>query len=491
MSAASGWPSLLAARAAFAGGECLPSALLAACRARCERANPQLNALVALDWAAAASAAQAADRCYGEGGAADWPLLGIPFSVKDSFATAGLPTTAGHPPLRDYRPSADASVVARLRAAGGILVGKSNLAELAGDPQCWNPLFGPTRNPWGAGLTPGGSSGGSAVAVAMGFSLLDLGSDIGGSIRIPAAYCGVAGFKASENRIPRSGHIPQLPGQPRTVRHLLSFGALARSCADLALALPLLCGPDGLDSEVPPLPWRAVPPPVQPLRLAYWREWPGLPLCPRTRQGLAQAVARLRAQGQRVEEVAPPWPLAEAWRLWGEIAGSEIGAGAPAGERGLMRLLTTVLPRRGGPLAAFVRGFGARHVDYARALAAREEMIAAFEAQLAGFDALLCPVAALAPYPAFRAARWRPPPKFVLGGETVGWAEAAVGCCLPFSLTGSPALSLPAAVVEGLPVGLQLVGRRWQDEALLAVGRAVESLLWPAGLPYPPLAGAG
>ena len=253
--------SATAALRALALGDGTASQLLEAHVARIAQHNPRIRALVTLDIERARAAARAVDalplaerarRLAGE-----QPLLGLPISIKDAFATQGLRTTSSHPPLANYLPAADATLVARLKAAGAIVLGKSNLSELAGDPQCWNPLFGPTRNPWGAGLTPGGSSGGSAVAVAMGFSLLDLGSDIGGSIRIPAAYCGVAGFKASENRIPRSGHIPQLPGQPRTVRHLLSFGALARSCADLALALPLLCGPDGLDSEVPPLPWRA------------------------------------------------------------------------------------------------------------------------------------------------------------------------------------------------------------------------------------------
>lgn len=245
----------------LAAGEVRASALLEQCLARIARHNPAINALVTLDDARARRVSAAIDALLVQGVARfdAQPLLGLPVSIKDAFATQGLRTTSSHAALAHYLPPEDASLVARLKSAGAVVVGKSNLSELAGDPQCWSPLFGPTRNPWNPTLTPGGSSGGSAAAIAMGFSLLELGSDIGGSIRIPAAYCGVAGFKASENRLPRSGHIPHLPGTERSVRHLLSFGLLARRVADLQLALPVLVGPDGQDSETPPLPWRSLP----------------------------------------------------------------------------------------------------------------------------------------------------------------------------------------------------------------------------------------
>lgn len=236
--------SATAALRALALGDGTASQLLEAHVARIAQHNPRIRALVTLDIERARAAAQAVDalplaerarRLAGE-----QPLLGLPISIKDAFATQGLRTTSSHPPLANYLPAADATLVARLKAAGAIVLGKSNLSELAGDPQCWSPLFGPTHNPWELSLTPGGSSGGSAAAIAMGFAALELGSDIGGSIRIPAACCGVVGFKASENRLPRTGHIPHLPGQPRSVRHMLSFGLLARTVADVAHAMPSL-----------------------------------------------------------------------------------------------------------------------------------------------------------------------------------------------------------------------------------------------------------
>jgi amidase len=248
--------SATAALRALALGDGTASQLLEAHVARIAQHNPRIRALVTLDIERARAAAQAVDalplaerarRLAGE-----QPLLGLPISIKDAFATQGLRTTSSHPPLANYLPAADATLVARLKAAGAIVLGKSNLSELAGDPQCWSPLFGPTHNPWDLSLTPGGSSGGSAAAIAMGFAALELGSDIGGSIRIPAACCGVVGFKASENRLPRTGHIPHLPGQQRSVRHMLSFGLLARTVADVAHAMPSLAGADGEDQEVPP-----------------------------------------------------------------------------------------------------------------------------------------------------------------------------------------------------------------------------------------------
>ena len=203
-------------------------------------------------------------------------------------------TTSGHPPLADYVPQEDADLVARLRAQGAVLIGKTNLPSLAGDIQCANPLFGRTNNPFDPALTSGGSSGGSAVAVAAGFSALDLGSDLGGSIRIPAAFCGVAGMKVTEGRWSLAGHIPPLPGKMRSVWHMLSPGLLARHIDDLRLGFAALddkpCAPPALPAS---------------LRIAWCDDFAGIPLCRRTRSGLQQAVLRLQAQGHQLVRDRP------------------------------------------------------------------------------------------------------------------------------------------------------------------------------------------
>src|SRR6266849_1336134 len=204
---------------------------------RVARLNPALNAIVTLDAERARAAAERADRELASG-----PLHGLPMTVKDTFETAGLRTTAGAPVLADYVPASDASAVARLRAAGALIFGKTNTPTFAADAQTYNPVFGTTNNPWDRARSPGGSSGGSAVAMAAGLSALELGSDIGGSIRNPAHYCGVYGHKPTHGIVPGRGHIPGPPGTLAEV-DIGVVGPLARSADDLDLALSVLAGP--------------------------------------------------------------------------------------------------------------------------------------------------------------------------------------------------------------------------------------------------------
>ncbi|MDP3846881.1 MAG: amidase [Pseudomonas sp.] len=468
-------------------GELSATEVLHSCLRRIDQHNPGINALVTLDQAGALRAAQQADALVGNGDASR-PLHAVPITIKDSFETAGLLTTSSHPPLRHYVPSADATAVARLRAAGAIIVGKTNLPELAGDPQCRSPLFGVTNNPWDLTRTSGGSSGGSAAAVAMGFSWLDLGSDIGGSIRIPAAYCGVVGFKATENRIPRTGHIPHLPGAPRSVRHLLSFGLLGRNVGDLRLGLDTVAGPDGLDIEVPLIVPASVKALERPLRVAYWDDFAGLPLCSRTRTALAQTVARLQEQGVEVQRCCPPgFDIEQAWYAYGIIAGAEIGLGMPALERYLLHGAGKLLPRSQVLARHMSKGLVCNWPRYNEALNMREGLITQLEQFLDSWDVWLCPVAPTTAYPHRPLSKYGKPPTILVDEQPLAYFDGTISLTSPFSLTGSPVVSLPVAVVEGLPVGLQLIGKRWCDEALLACCERIEQLL--GGYRRPPLLG--
>lgn len=476
--------SAKAIAARIAGGTLTATQALQDCLERIDRHNPAVNAVVTLDRAGALAAAQAADRAQAQGQPLA-PLHGVPLTVKDAFETRGLRTTSSHPPLAGHVPARDATAVARLRAAGCVLLGKTNLPELAGDPQCCSPLFGATHNPWDLARTPGGSSGGSAAAVAMGFSALDLGSDIGGSIRIPAAYCGVAGLKASENRIPRSGHIPHLPDGSRSVRHLLSFGVLARHVEDLQLGLEVLAGADGLDTEVPPVPVRAVEV-GRPLRVAWWDDFAGLPICSRTRRALAATVERLQAAGMVVERCRPAgFEIEAAWQAYGHIAGAEIGLGMPALQRRLLHAVGRFLPREQLLTRSMTQGMAFHGARYSAALNRRDRLIGELEDFLGQWDAWLCPVATTVAYPQRPLSRLRKPPSILVDQQPLAYFEATVGMTVPFSLTGSPVVCMPAAVVDGLPVGLQWVGRRWRDEELLAVCAVAERVL--GGYRPPPL----
>lgn len=476
---------VLAAR--MARGELAATVVVARCFQRIDQHNPSVNALVTLDKDGALQRAQQLDK-QAAGGRSLLPLQGVPISIKDSFETAGLLTTSSHPPLRQHVPSADATAVARLRAAGAIILGKSNLPELAGDPQCRSPLFGVTNNPWDLTRTSGGSSGGSAAAVAMGFSWLDLGSDIAGSIRIPAAYCGVAGLKATENRIPRSGHIPHLPGSPRSVRHLLSFGLLGRNVGDLRLGLEIVAGPDGLDTEVPPLVPASVEALERPLRVAYWDDFAGLPLCARTRAGLEQSISTLRERGVEVQRVCPPgFDFEQAWYAYGIIAGAEIGLGMPALERYLLHGAGKLLPRSQVLARHMSQGLVCNWARYNQALNIRERLIAVLEQFLDSWDVWLCPVAPTTAYPHCPISKYGKPPTILVDDRPLAYFDATISMTTPFSLTGNPVVAMPAAVVDGLPVGLQLIGKRWRDEDLLAHCGQIEHLL--GGYRRPPLLG--
>ncbi len=247
---------------------------------RIARYNPALNAIVTHNEENARAGAREADAALARGEV--WgPLHGVPVTIKDSFATAGLRTTSGFPPLTNHIPDSDATAVARLRAAGAIVLGKTNLPLLVHGFQSDNPIFGRTNNPWDHARTPGGSTGGGAAAIAAGLSPLELGSDYGGSVRIPAHFCGIYSLKPTNNRIPLTGHIPELPGR-RSVRHVATPGPLARCVQDLVLALQVMAGPDPYHPDVPPLPLTPAPEPAwKDLRVAWVEDFGGIRKNPR------------------------------------------------------------------------------------------------------------------------------------------------------------------------------------------------------------------
>src|SRR5436190_3517827 len=273
--------------------------------AQIARHNPTLNAVVTLDEEGARRRAREADEALARGEL--WgPLHGLPMTLKDGHSTAGMRTTAGYPPLASYVPTEDGTVAARLKTAGAIIIGKTNVSQQLMDIQSNNPIFGRTDNPWNLERTSGGSSGGACAALATGMTPLEVGSDFGGSIRIPSAFCGVFGLKTTEHRVSMAGHIPSLPGVPRTNRIMWSIGPLARSVEDLALAHRIIAGPDPRDPDVPP-----ITPPEQPplklagLRVAWARTFPGVPVAGAISGAIEGLASELDGLGARVEEVLP------------------------------------------------------------------------------------------------------------------------------------------------------------------------------------------
>jgi len=361
--------------------------------ARIARYNPSLNALCTLDEAGALRRAREADEALARGEL--WgPLHGVPMSIKDALETAGMRTTGGHPPLKDYVPQRDATAVARLRAAGAILLGKSNVPPLSADYRADNEIFGRTNNPWNLERTPGGSTGGGAAAVAAGLSAFDLGSDLAGSVRTPAHFCGLFGLKTTERRVPNTGHIPEVPGLPRAVRHMNVLGPLARSVEDLALITRTVCGPDDAEWDVPPVPWNE--PPAAELRahrFAWSTSFGGIPVSADTRQAIQRLASALARLGCSVEERNPDgFEFDAAWETWGEIAITE--RAATGGERSRERVaaLNKTLGESYAVARGSAKGVQATVADYAAALTRRDTLISVLEKFFERWDAFLCPV---------------------------------------------------------------------------------------------------
>ncbi|MBW4621386.1 MAG: amidase [Cyanosarcina radialis HA8281-LM2] len=268
--------------------------------------NSQLNAICTLDEENARIRAKQADEALVRG--ESWGALhGVPVTIKDIFATAGLRTTAGYIPLKDYIPQQDATAVARLRSAGAIIIAKTNMAELAGDYQSTNSLFPRVNNPWNLDCTAGGSSGGSAAAVAAGLSPLDLGNDIAGSVRQPAHFCGVYGLKPTDRRISTAGMIPETPGMPYSLRQMMTVGCFARSLFDIELCFSLIAGADLRRPDVPPVPLDSpAGKSLQELKLAWSDEWAEVPVSSEIRAAMGAIAQKLSLAGVQIDRWLPP-----------------------------------------------------------------------------------------------------------------------------------------------------------------------------------------
>ena len=436
--------------AAIREGELSAVAVLDAYLAQIARHNPHLNAIVTLDAEGASARARAADAALARGEV--WgPLHGVPFTLKDSFETAGMRTTAGYAPLGDYVPTEDSTVAARLKAAGGILLGKTNVSVLLSDIQSDNPIFGRTLNPWNPARTSGGSSGGAAVALAAGMIPCEIGSDVGGSIRIPSHFCGVFGLKPTENRVSGAGHIPGLPDRPRSARIMNAIGPLARSVDDLALLFGIIAGPDGRDTEVPPVPVEAMPDlTLKDLRLAYAPTFPGFTVAAEVRAAVEALADQLRPLCKTVE--AAPLPDLDYTR-------------APLSAPDTMA--AQVFPPEGGRTAILL-------AQYFEALQRRDRFIVAWERFFDEWDAILCPVSMV---PAFPHCPTDSP--LAVDGQMVDYWMANAHVKI-FNYTGQPAIVLPYTHShDGLPIGVQLAGKRWGESRLLAIARAISEVTGP------------
>ena len=439
--------------------------------AQIERHNPQINVIVTLNEAQARARAREADQALARGEV--WgPLHGVPITIKDGFATAGIKTTSGFPPLADFVPDVDAPVVGRLRSAGAILLGKTNLPTFSLDTQADNPLFGRTNNPWDLSLTSGGSTGGAA-AVAAGLSPLELGADLGGSVRIPAHCCGTYSLKPTDYRLPGGGYHPTPQPEPADTggpAQLSVAGPLARSVDDLALAFQIMAGPDSQHWTVPPVPVEPLPvrKPDQ-LRLAWIDDFGGVPVEAETRAVIAGLAGMLAQAGARVERRLPEaFDLNAVWETWGELVACALGQNP-----GIAALLGASVDAQDPTSRGMYRGLSFNLADYQASLVKRSTFIHALEVFFEKWDALICPVMSV---PAFAHCPKDTP--ILVDGQSVSYWPATISYTCPFNLTGHPVVVVPAGHTQsGLPIGVQLVGRRWGEMPLLAIAKSLDGVM--------------
>ncbi|MDX8441118.1 amidase [Mesorhizobium australafricanum] len=435
--------------AAIAGRKISAVEALGAHLAQIDRHNEAVNAVVILDREGALERARQADAAQARGDTLG-PLHGVPFTLKDAHETAGMKTTVGFPPFADYMAGQDSPVVARLKAAGGVLMAKTNVATMLGDWQSDNPLFGRTGNPWDLSRTAGGSSGGAAAAVATGMTPFEVGTDMQDSVRLPAAFCGVYGLKPTEHRVSLAGAFPNPGGAPRSVRLMSCPGPLARSAEDLALIYRIIAGPDGADADLPPMPIETMPKlELKSLRIAFAGAFPGFPAATEISAALEKLAAQLASAGARVEDATlPKLDLHDDLSEGGKLIGMMLEAAQPE------------LPEHPTPVSKWFA-----------ALARRDRSILAWERFFESRDALLCPVAMTTAF-----AHCKPgSPLKVDGREESYWMLPAHGAM--FNYSGHPAVAFPCGQdSNGLPIGLQLVGKHWSEAKLLGIAAAIAPL---------------
>jgi amidase len=400
---------------------------------RIGRLNESINALVVVDREGALKAARAADRTAAKKGATLGPLHGVPITIKEAFDVAGLRTTSSHPPLKDNVATADASLVARLRAAG---------------------------------------------AVAARLSPLELGSDIGGSVRNPAHYNGIFSLKPTEWRVPSRGHVPDLPGKTRVVRYMGVFGPLARSVDDLETALRIVAGPDGHEAEAPPVPIGPVPKlKASDLRIAVLESNPLVEVSQDTAKAVQATAKLLSKAGAKVKRAAPEgldWT--QSWEDWCDLFQYLINALQPLEVR---ERFFPMIDSDDPSARSAARGARLDMAAFFAVLDRRDQTMRRCESLLDDYDAWLMPVM---PGAAFVRQSQKEP--LVIDGRPYPYFFAGTAYNHLANLTGQPSLVLPCGFSkEGLPIGLQLTGKRWGEAKLLAVAKVLEKLLPPCPVP--------
>jgi len=464
------WMSATELAGAIAAKEVSSADVLEHLVTRIEGLDGPINSVVQWDLDRARGAAALADQAVVDGDELG-PLHGVPMTIKDSFQTAGCITTSGAPELADFVPEVDAWPVAGLRRAGAIPFAKTNLPIWAGDIQSFNEVYGTTNNPWSLDHTPGGSSGGSAAALAMGFTPIELGSDIGGSIRVPAHYSGVMGHKPSYALVPAHGQIPGLPGT-LTMADLAVAGPMARTVEDLRTSLLAMAGPDRWNTPA----WKLDLPAARvaelsDFRIAAWIDDDSCPVAASTQAALASLCDQLRAGGATVDDDArPDFTLEKAVRVFLRLLRAAMAGGTPINQLDELAADTTQ-----SAVGDANRATAMRHREWLTENERRQQIRLKFEQFFENYDALIMPVQPRAAIPHDHSPDMRARTVDIDGTERsymdlFHWIA-------PAGLGYLPATVVPIGFdIDGLPIGAQIVGPYLHDMTTLRLGELIAEI---------------
>jgi amidase len=442
---------------------------------RIERHDGKINAICVRDFGHALESARAADAALARGDTK--PLLGIPLTAKESYNMAGLPTTWGIPSQKDFVAKEDALTVTRIRDAGGVIVGKTNVPLGLGDWQSYNDIYGTTNNPFDLTRTPGGSSGGSSAALAAGYGPLSIGSDIGGSLRVPAFHCGVYAHKPTFGLVPNRGHTaPPLPPLPFN-RDLSVVGPMARGAADLTLLLDVMAGPDPIEAgkafklELPPARHGA----LKQFRILVIDSDPLLPTDKDVRGSIETLAAKLGKAGVTVARQSPLLPdFAASSRIYLRLLMALMGATYPPEIQESARAAAAELkPDDMSLRAERLRGIGLSHKDWLAADGGRTRIRAQWRELFKTFDAVICPIM---PTPAYVQDQ---SPEQELRSISIDGTDYSYPDQLAWpgiaTMPGLPSTAIPLGLnAQGLPLGVQIVGPFLEDRTPLRLAELIE-----------------
>ena len=400
-------------------------------------------------------------------------LHGLPMTVKDTFNVLGLISSNGNPKLKGNVANSDAELVTRLKDAGAIIIGKTNLALYALDWQSTNPWFGQTNNPYNLNHVVGGSSGGSAAALASGFTPLELGTDAGGSIRVPAHFCGVCGIRTTESALSNRGN-GVTPGMPRMARHLISNGPMARNVADLILAMKVLWTGEKQHAENPSVALKQYQYNGENLNIAYSLTLDGLNLEKDYKEVYQSFLEKIHQSNHMLTQSKPSYSSNTLINLWGRIAGFDFGAAMKAIPfKGLIAYFFIKSKHKDSQWAkGMAQGARSSHHRYAEALQLKDDISDMFTDFFKKYDAWLTPVSIA---PAFK--HQNPGVPFEINGWQVPYTKAFIPFNFPSTIPGHPIVVIPIGITKkGLPVGIQIHGRKWHDYKILQIAKELEKL---------------